>query len=242
MNALEDNVWTRGWRDLATTFPRPTAILCISAHWCTEGTYVHTASHPKTIHDFWGFPEALYARTYPAPGAPHEAQILLDLLVPFGTPDTTWGLDHGTWVILQHLFPDADVPVFQMSIDVSKPHAYHYDLGVTLRPLREHGVLIIGSGNIVHNLGRIQFDPATPAHPWATEFDAQVREYIVTNNDTPLIEYEHLGVAAQLSVPTPDHFWPFIYTLGARTGTDTPSFPTEGIAHGSISMRSVRWG
>jgi 4,5-DOPA dioxygenase extradiol len=242
LNALEDNTWTRAWRHLATTFPHPTAILCISAHWLTEGTHVHTTAHPKTIHDFWGFPEALYTLEYPAPGAPDAARTLLDLLTPFGTPDTTWGLDHGTWVIVHHLFPRAEVPVFQMSIDISKPHRYHYDVGRKLRTLRDHGVLIMGSGNIVHNLGRIQFDPTAPAHSWATQFDAQVQEHLATGNDAALIEYEQLGTAAQLSVPTPDHYWPLLYTLGVRDETDAVSYPTEGIAHSSISMRSVRWG
>ncbi len=242
LNALEENVWTRAWKTLGATLPRPSAILCISAHWFTEGTYIHTAPTPKTIHDFWGFPEALYAFEYPCPGAPYEAGELITSLTSFGAQsDTNWGLDHGSWVVLHHLFPAADIPVFQMSIDISKPPTYHYELGKKLGILRDQGILIMGSGNLVHNLGRIQSSPGAPAYDWATEFDTVARAHILAGDDRALIAYETMHPGALLCVPTPDHYIPFLYTLGARNTGDLPSFPTEGIAHASISMRAVRW-
>lgn len=243
MNALEDNAFARGWHKLGEELPRPTAILAISAHWLTEGTFVHVAATPKTIHDFWGFPKELYDMTYPAPGAPEVAQeVVRKVVTTHISPDTDWGIDHGTWIVLHRMYPDADIPVFQMSIDISKPSHFHFALGQALGALRDKGVLIMGSGNIVHNLGNISFEEDAQPFDWAMEFDATVKALLLQGDVQSLIDYEKLGHAAALSIPTPDHYWPLLYTLGLREKTDQLSFPIEGITHGSISMRAVRIG
>lgn len=240
MNAIEDNQYVRAWRELGASLSKPAAILSISAHWLTEGTYVHTSSRPKTIHDFWGFPEELYRIDYDCPGAPMLAREVMSLVS--GTvvkADSEWGIDHGTWAPLRHLFPGADIPTCQLSIDISKPSRFHYDLGAQLTPLRERGVLIIGSGNIVHNLGRISFDPEAQPYDWAVEFDELAAKCIEAGDHESLIAYKNLGEAASLSVPTPDHYWPLLYTLGVQGKDERISFPVEGLAHGSISMRAI---
>lgn len=240
MNGILDNPYSQGWKILGDTLPRPTAILSISAHWLTEGTFVHTAQSPRTIHDFWGFPKELYDLTYPCPGTPEYAKGVQELLLPRNIKsDTSWGIDHGTWIVLHRMFPEANVPVFQMSIDLSQPASFHYQLGKELAPLREKGVLIMGSGNLVHNLGRIDFDPNAKTFDWAEEFDAQAEMLIKKGDHVSLINYEKLGSGAQLAIPTPDHYWPLLYILGLQEKEEEANFPITGIAHGSISMRSV---
>ena len=240
MNAIEDNAYSQSWRQLGATLPTPKAILCISAHWLTEGgTLIHNGSHPKTIHDFWGFPQELYTVLYPAPGSPDFAAHAKSIATNKVEFDQTWGLDHGAWSVLVHLFPKANIPVFQMSIDFSRHGDFHYEFGKELAILRDKGVLLLGSGNIVHNLGRVNFSPDAQPFDWAVEFDEQAKTFLSHGNDQSLISYPSLGTAAHLSIPTPDHYWPLLYILGAKHKDDGISYPTEGIAHGSVSMRSV---
>ncbi len=243
MNGIEDNQYSRAWIELGTKLPRPRAILSISAHWLTEGTRVHVAEKPKTIHDFWGFPKELYNLTYPCAGSPevaHETQKLVGKTEV--APDNDWGVDHGTWIVLHRVFPKADIPVFQMSIDYTKDAAWHYELGRELAGLRRRGVLIIGSGNIVHNLGIIDFDPAAKPRDWALEFDDTARILIEQGNHKALMEYEKLGHAADLAIPTPDHYWPLMYILALQEKDESLSYPIDGIAHGSVSMRTITFG
>lgn len=243
MNGIEDNSYSRGWKTLGDTLPRPVAILAISAHWLTEGTFVHIAEKPKTIHDFWGFPKELYDITYNCPGSPTYAEATQTLIAPTRVEtDLNWGIDHGTWIVLHRMFPAADIPVFQMSMDIAKTGQFHYELGSELTALREKGVLIMGSGNIVHNLGRIDFNKDAKTFDWALEFDEQAKALIVNGDHAALVNHEALGHAAALSIPTPDHYWPLLYTLGLQGKGDDVSFPIEGIAHGSISMRTVKIG
>jgi 4,5-DOPA dioxygenase extradiol len=239
MNGVEDNEFSRAWIAKSAELPAPQAILCISAHWFTPGTFVHTAKQPRTIHDFYGFPEELYALRYPCPGAPEYAALTADTITTtVVTSETDWGIDHGAWIVLRRLFPLANIPVFQMSIDYTKPGQFHYDLGKELATLRERGVLIIGSGNIVHNLGRIEYDPHARPFSWAEDFDALAEKHIAERNHRTLIHYEKLGASAHLAVPTPDHFYPLLYILGAQHADEQMQFFAEGITHGSISMRS----
>ena len=240
MNGIENNTFTSGWENIAAQIPRPTAILSISAHWLTEGTFVHVAQKPRTIHDFWGFPKELYELSYPCPGAPLFAEATKQEMAPERIKDDlNWGIDHGTWIVLHRMYPKADIPVFQMSIDISKQSQFHYNLGKGLSFLRERGVLIMGSGNIVHNLGRIDFSDSAETYDWAQEFDAIACKHIINKNHAELIHYDKLGHSAALAIPTPDHYWPLLYTLGLQQDAETASFPVEGMAHGSISMRSV---
>lgn len=243
MNALEDNAYTRAWRELGRLLPRPEAILSISAHWLTEGTYVHEGSRPRTIHDFWGFPEDLNQLVYPCPGSPEWAR---ELRLAVGSvqiePDSTWGLDHGTWVPLLSLFPDAEVPVFQLSIDLTKPVGFHYRLGKELSALRDMGVLILGSGNIVHNLSLARFPGNSKPYSWALEFEDISRRLIAEGDHEALISYERLGKAASLSIPTLDHYWPLFYVLAQQREGEVPAFPVTGIAHSSVSMMAVAIG
>jgi 4,5-DOPA dioxygenase extradiol len=244
MNALEENVYTRGWATLAAGLPRPRAILAISAHWYLPGTHVTAMQHPRTIHDFGGFPRELYDVQYPAPGDPPLAARVRELLRPADVLlDDRWGLDHGTWSVLVHVYPDADVPVVQLAIDETLPPAAHYELGKRLAPLRDEGVLIAGSGNIVHNLHAY----AWGRHPaqqfdWAVRFELRARELMNLAEHEPLIDYEALGNDALLSVPTPEHYLPLLYVLATQQPTDTVSYPVEGGDGGSISMLSVRVG
>lgn len=240
MNAIEDNEYVRAWKALGPTLPRPRAILMISAHWYTDGLGVHVGSRPRTIHDFWGFPEALSALKYPAPGSPDAAKEAVGALRPREVAeDNDWGLDHGAWVPLLHLFPKADVPVFQLSIDATKPPEYHLEIGRALGALRERGILLMGSGNIVHNLGKISWENGAPPKKWAEEFDAFVARSIERGEERALIPYHNLGEAAAFSIPTPDHYLPLLSVLGARAKDDRASFPVTGIVHGSVSMRAV---
>ena len=243
MNGMEKNRYSRAWSEIGERLPRPKAVLCISAHWLTRGTFTHERPEPKTIHDFWGFPRELYEIRYGCPGSPELARKVRSLIDRTHVErDTDWGLDHGAWVPLSRLFPDADIPVFQLSIDISRPAAFHYELGKELAPLREWGVLILGSGNIVHNLGQVDFEPDAAPYDWAIEFDELSRDLIERGDHKALMAYERLGRAASLSIPTPDHYWPLIYILGLQLPGEPASFPVDGIAHGSVSMRTVLIG
>ena len=244
MNALSRNRYTEAWAELGRTIPRPKAILSISAHWFVPQTGVTVSTAPKTIHDFGGFPRELYGVQYPAPGDPELAQRVRKLLEP--TPvalDESWGLDHGTWSVLCHAYPEADIPVVQLSIDETKPASFHYEIGERLAPLREEGVLIAGSGNLVHNLhayawGRHDVEP----YDWAVRFEQEARDRILSGENTALIQYEKLGRDALLSIPTPDHYLPLLYVLATRQPHDAASFPIEGVDGGSVSMLAVKVG
>lgn len=244
LNALSKNSFTQGWSTLGRWVPHPRAILAVSAHWYIPRTAVTSNPAPPTIHDFGGFPEELYRISYPAPGSPELAGQIRDLLAP--TPvalDDGWGLDHGTWAVLCHVFPDADIPVVQLSIDATQPPSYHHELGKRLGALREDGVLVVGSGNIVHNLTAYAWgNRRKKPYDWAQRFEDQVRKRLVQGEDAALVDYERLGHEARLSVPTPDHYLPFLYVLGLRRKGDAVSFPVEGIDGGSVSMLAVRLG
>lgn len=244
LNALQDNTYTQGWAAIGAAIPRPKAVLAVSAHWYFPGTSVTAMSAPRTIHDFGGFPAELYQVKYPAPGDPDLARRVRDLLAPLDVGlDQRWGLDHGTWSVLCHVFPQADIPVVQLSIDETQPPVFHYELGRRLAPLRDEGILIIGSGNLVHNLhtyawGRHPVEP----FDWAVRFEKQARELLLAANDDPLINYETLGRDALLSVPTPDHYLPLLYVIGLRREGEQVGFPVEGVDGGSISMLTVQIG
>jgi 4,5-DOPA dioxygenase extradiol len=244
MNALQDNAYTRGWAAIGRDVPRPTAVLCVSAHWYIAGTSVTAMPAPRTIHDFGGFPPELYRVQYPAPGDRALADRVRSLLAPLSVSlDSRWGLDHGTWSVLRHVFPRADIPVVQLSIDGRQPAEYHYDLGKRLGPLRDEGVLIVGSGNLVHNLhayswGRLGAEP----FEWAVRFERKARELLLAGDDGSLVAYDTLGQDALLSIPTPDHYLPLIYAIAVRRAEDAIGFPIEGVDGGSVSMLSVRIG
>jgi len=244
MNALERNDWTEAWSRIGREMPRPKAILCVSAHWYLPGTFVTAMEKPRTIHDFGGFPRELFRVEYPAPGDPDLARRVRDLLAPTDVGlDHSWGLDHGTWSVLTHVFPKADVPVVQLSIDETQEARFHYELGRRLAPLRDEGVLVMGSGNLVHNLhayawGRHPVEP----FDWTLRFEKKARELILAGDHDPLVEYESLGPDSLLAAPTPDHYLPLLYVLGARRENDPVTFPVEGIDGGSISMLTVRLG
>jgi len=244
MNALARNAYTAGWKALGASIPRPRAVVMVSAHWYVTETAATAMPRPRTIHDFGGFPGELYRVEYPAPGDPALAAHLHSLLAPtIVALDEDWGLDHGTWSVLRHVFPDADVPVVQLSIDETRPAAYHYELGTRLAPLRREGVLLMGSGNVVHNLhaygwGRRIVEP----YDWAVRFETLLRELLLSGDRLPLIEYESLGRDAWMSVPTPDHYLPFLYVLGAHRAGEPIGFPVEGFDGGSVSMLAVRFG
>lgn len=238
MNALEKNAVTESFKQLGKTLPRPKAILGISAHWETEGTQVLSHPTPPTIHDFYGFPQALFDVEYPAPGSAELAQKTRALL-PDSTLSEKWGLDHGTWSVLVHMYPQADIPVYQVSLDVHKTPEQHLQLGRHLRPLRDQGVLILGSGNIVHNLRAIQWRNPHGALPWAAAFDDYVKQALEKRDEAALTNYLQAGEIASLSVPTPEHYLPLLYVLGSADEKDTLHYPFEGCQMGSLSMRSV---
>ena len=244
MNALSRNAYTDGWVLVGNSIPRPRAVLAVSAHWYIPACAVTASTAPRTIHDFGGFPKELYRVEYPAPGSPELARRIKDLLVPVSViPDEGWGLDHGTWSVLTHVFPKADIPVVQLSIDERQPPMFHYELGKRLAPLREEGVLVIGSGNLVHNLEAYAWG-AHGVHPfdWAVRFEQHVRELLLQGDDPLLVDYEKLGPDARLSVPTPDHYLPLLYVLGLRKTNDRIRFPIQGVDGGSVSMLAVQIG
>ena len=244
MNALQDNVYTRGWRAVGETVPRPRAILAISAHWYIRGTGVTISMAPETIHDFGGFPTELFAVRYPAPGDMALAMRVQELLAPVPVSlDSSWGLDHGTWSVLKHVYQNADVPVIQLSIDGTKPPQFHFDMGRRLAQLREEGVLIVGSGNLVHNLRTYAWgvDDAPP-YEWAARFEAEAKGLITSGDVAPLINYQKMGQDAMLSVPTPEHYLPLLYVLGTQRKNEAITFPVAGIEGGSISMLAAQVG
>jgi 4,5-DOPA dioxygenase extradiol len=244
MNAIQRNAYTEAWGQIGTSFPKPKAVLSVSAHWYAPGLAVTAMEWPRTIHDFGGFPRELFKVEYPAPGSPELAERVRVLLGGDVAMDTgRWGLDHGTWSVLVHVFPKADVPVVQLSIDETKPAEWHYGFAKGLARLREEGVLIIGSGNLVHNLhayawGRHDVE----AFEWAMRFEQKARELILSDNHEPLINYESLGREAMLSAPTPDHYLPLLYILALKRDGEEVTFPVEGFDGGSISMTTVRIG
>jgi 4,5-DOPA dioxygenase extradiol len=241
MNAIEDNEFSRAWQQAGQALPRPQAILCISAHWQTRGTEVTAMDKPKTIHDFGGFPQELFAKEYPAPGSPALARLVQETVTPVLVGlDQKWGLDHGAWSVLCRLYPGADVPVVQLSMDYTQPPAFHYALGQALKPLRRRGVLIVGSGNIVHNLRQATWQEG--AYDWAVEFDAKIAQLIAAGDHQSVVHYERLGKSASLSVPTNEHYLPLLYALGLQEEGETLSFFAAKVTYGSLSMRSLRIG
>ncbi|MGZ6225730.1 MAG: 4,5-DOPA-extradiol-dioxygenase [Syntrophales bacterium] len=244
MNALERNSWTDAWSAIGKEITKPEAIVAVSAHWYVPYTSVTAMTAPQTIHDFGGFPRALYEVKYPAPGSPELATRVQELLEPLAVGrDMQWGLDHGTWSVLYHVFPHADIPVIQLSIDNLQPAAFHYEIGKRLAPLRDEGVLIIGSGNLVHNLhayawGQRNMEP----FDWAVEFEQLVCKLLLAHEDRSLIEYEELGSNAMLSIPTPEHYLPLLYVIGLRRKNERVSFPVQGVDGGSVSMLAVQIG
>jgi 4,5-DOPA dioxygenase extradiol len=240
MNAIEDNIFSRTWAEIGNLVPSPKAILCISAHWLTSGTHITSMENPRTIHDFGGFPEKLYQQEYPAPGSPEIAASILHMRNEHIIhPDFDWGLDHGTWSVLKPMFPLAKIPVLQLSIDYSKPPEYHFGIAKQLIKLREQGVLVIGSGNIVHNLRQLTFDNRIP--DWAAEFDSRIASWIESGDDQSVVNFLKLGSIAKMAHPTYDHFLPLLYTLGFKVKGETPYFFNDEFQMGSISMRSVVW-
>ncbi|MFA9193538.1 4,5-DOPA dioxygenase extradiol [Flavobacterium sp. FBOR7N2.3] len=244
MNAIEENQFVAGFRNMAKTLPQPNAILCISAHWFTKGTKVTAMEMPRTIHDFSGFPKELFAVQYPAKGNPELALETSQLLLPTEVElDHEWGLDHGAWSVIKHLYPEANVPVIQLSIDYSKSPQYHFELAQKLSALRHKGILIIGSGNIVHNLRLVDFynmDIDNYGFDWAIEAREKVNSYLLGGNFQALIDYEKHGQALQLAIPTPEHYLPLIYTLGLKEKQEELSLFNDKLLGGSLSMTSVK--
>lgn len=244
MNALLDNRYTEAWRQIGGKLIRPKAILSISAHWYVPETGVTISTSPRTIHDFGGFPRELYQVQYPAPGDPDLARRVQKMLVPLEVRlDNSWGLDHGTWSVLRHVYPDADIPIVQLSIDETQPASFHFEIGRKLAPLRNEGVLIVGSGNLVHNLhtyawGRHMADP----YDWAVHFETEAKQMMMSGEYKSLVDYERLGPEAMLSIPTPDHYLPMLYVIATRQQNESVTFPVEGVDGGSISMLSVQIG
>lgn len=244
MNAIEENQFVAGFRNLAKTLPQPNAILCISAHWFTNGTKVTSMQMPRTIHDFGGFPQALFDVQYPAKGSPELALETRKILDPVHVDlDEHWGLDHGAWSVIKHLYPEANVLVIQLSIDYTKSGQYHFELAQKLQSLRHKGVLIIGSGNIVHNLRLVDFrnfDKDNYGYDWAIEARETINNYLLDENFQPLIDFEKMNKAIQLAIPTPDHYLPLLYTLGLKEKSEELSLFNDKLLAGSLSMTSVK--
>lgn len=244
MNAIEENEFVRGFRNAGKSIPKPAAILCISAHWETRGTFVTAMERPQTIHDFGGFPQELYEVQYPAPGSPELARETKALIKKAEVGlDSTWGLDHGTWSVIRHLYPDADVPVIQMSLDYYQDPQYHYDLAKELASLRSRGVLIVGSGNMVHNLRMIAWDKLNTddyGYDWAMEARERMNNFILSDDHHSLINYKSQGKAFQLSIPTPEHFLPLLYVLALKDGHEQVTLFNDKAVAGSLTMTSVK--
>lgn len=246
MNGIEDTEFSRRWTQMAKEIPTPKAVLVVSAHWFTKGTKITAMDFPKTIHDFGGFPQELFDVQYPAPGNPVLAKETADLLHSAHVElDHDWGLDHGAWTVVRHMYPEANIPVLQLSIDYTKGPQYHYDLAKELYNLRKKGVLIIGSGNMVHNLRMVAWDrlndPAY-AYDWAIQMNSKFKELIQAGDHKPLINYNSLGKEAMLAIPTPEHYLPLMYTLGLKSGKDDVSFFNDKAVGGSLTMTSVKIG
>lgn len=243
MNAIEENMFVASFRELGRSLPKPQLILCVSAHWETKGTWVTAMSSPETIHDFGGFPRPLYEVQYPAPGSPEWAKKTKEMITKTVVGlDYNWGLDHGAWSVIKHLYPQADVPVIQMSIDYTRPAQHHYDLAKEIRELRRKGVLIVGSGNMVHNLRLVDFrrlggDPY--GYDWAIEANELMKSYMLDEDHQSLIQYRKQGPAFELAIPTPEHYLPLIYTMGLKEKTDSISFFNDEPVGGSLTMTSV---
>ena len=244
MITLTQNAYTAAWSCLGHHYEPPKAILCISAHWYVDGLHITGSPNPATIHDFNGFPEALSRMEYPAPGQPELAQTLAERLKDWGAlMDDQWGFDHGSWTILRHLYPRADIPVLQLSLNKSKTPEWHFDLGKTLSALREEGILILGSGNVIHNLSLYDWNrPNRPPYDWAERFEKRVCEWLLHRDFDPLIRYEKSGSDALRAIPTPEHYLPLLTVLGTITEKDNISFPVQGSEGGSISMLSIQIG
>jgi 4,5-DOPA dioxygenase extradiol len=244
MNALADNPYSQSLVALAKKIPIPRAILCISAHWMTEGSWVTRMAQPKTIHDFYGFPEKLFKVQYPAPGSLAIAdEIIQTVQRPKIHPDNEmWGLDHGTWSVLRHMYPEANVPTLQLSLNLEQPAEYHFELGQELKALRENGILLVGSGNIVHNLRKILWEPQAPAYDWALEFDSWVKEKLDAGDHQALVRNALDTEAGRLSIPTAEHWLPLLYIVGAADKNEKLSYEYTGMENGAISMRSLSFG
>lgn len=241
MNGIEDNEFSRSWAALGKSLTPPSAVLCISAHWLTEGTWVTAMQHPRTIHDFYGFPQELFNVQYPAPGNLAVAKETANAITRTTAGlDHEWGLDHGTWSVVRQMFPDANIPVLQLSIDFSKPAQYHYDLAKELSALRNKGILIIGSGNMVHNLRMLNWRQPETGFDWALEMNETFKSLIGKDDHDALIDYQALGPAAKLSIPTPDHYFPLIYTLGMKDKKESVEFFNDKLSMGSVSMTSIK--
>jgi 4,5-DOPA dioxygenase extradiol len=246
MNGIEDNEFSRTWAKFGKEIPKPNAVLVISAHWLTNGTHITAMDNPKTIHDFGGFPQALFDVEYPAKGSPELAKATSELITSTNVGlDHDWGLDHGTWTVVRHMYPEADIPVLQLSIDYNKPPQYHYDLAKQLASLRKKGVLIIGSGNMVHNLRMVAWDKLQEPEygfDWAIEMNTIFKEKIGNNDFKALIDYEKLNSAAKLAIPTPDHYYPLLYSIALQDNKDTVRFFNDKPVGGSLTMTSVKIG
>jgi 4,5-DOPA dioxygenase extradiol len=244
MNAIEENEFVEGWRTVGKTLPKPVAILCVSAHWETRGTFVTAMEKPRTIHDFGGFPQELFEVQYPAPGDPGLAGDVRNTVKKTTIdPDNRWGLDHGCWSVLKRMFPAADIPVVQMSLDYSQPAQYHYDLAKELSPLRKKGVLVIGSGNIVHNLRMVDWDRMNDpgfGYDWAVEANDKMKKYILSNDHQSLINYREQGKAFNLAIPTPEHYLPLLYTLTLKEENEEISLFNDKPVMGSLTMTSLK--
>ncbi|MGD0754890.1 MAG: 4,5-DOPA dioxygenase extradiol [Bacteroidales bacterium] len=246
MNAIKENEFVTGWRDIGKTIPKPNAILCVSAHWETRGTHVTVMERSRTIHDFGGFPGELYEVQYPAPGNPELAKEIKIIIKKAEVGlDDKWGLDHGCWSVVKHLYPAADVPVIQLSLDYFQQPQYHYDLAKELSSLRRKGVLIIGSGNIVHNLGLVAWDKMEESgfgYDWAIETNEKVKKFILSNDHKSLIDYKKLGRGFNLAVPTPDHFLPLLYSLALKEENEKIEIFNDKAVAGSLTMTSIKIG
>lgn len=246
MNAIEENEFVAGWREAGRTLPRPNGILCISAHWETRGTFVTAMEKPATIHDFGGFPQRLFEVEYPAPGSPELASETQKIVAKTAVGlDLKWGLDHGCWSVVKHLYPKADVPVIQMSLDYYQTPQFHYDLAKELTSLRKKGVLIVGSGNMVHNLQRVAWDKMNEpgfAFDWATEANEKMKKYILNGDHQSLVHYQSQGRAFDLAIPTPEHFLPLLYVLALKEENEKVSLFNDKAVAGSLSMTSVKIG
>ncbi|MGI6162218.1 MAG: 4,5-DOPA dioxygenase extradiol [Christensenellales bacterium] len=242
MNAIEDNIYTRGWKEMAKRVPKPKAIVSISAHWYTKGTKIMNEDNPKTIYDMYGFPRELYDIVYSPPGNPKLAACAKELITKDSVFDNSWGIDHGTWSVLVHMYPKRDIPLFQISIDAAAPPKAHYQIGKNLKVLRDEGVLLFGTGNIVHNLRLINWGMEDKGFDWAYDFDDYIKENIQKGNHENIINYQSLGETAKLAVPITDHFNPILYILGASEKDDEVSIYNNNCMMGSLSMTSYLFG
>jgi 4,5-DOPA dioxygenase extradiol len=244
MNAIDDNEFSKKWEEIGKTLPKPEAILCLSAHWETKGTFVTAMQKPATIHDFGGFPKELFEVQYPADGSPSLANETKSLITKAEVGlDDKWGLDHGCWSVVCHLYPDADIPVIQMSLDYYQTPQYHYELAKELSALRKKGILILGSGNIVHNLGMVAWDRLNSkefGYEWAIEANEKMKKYIIQNEHDQLINFRSQGKAYNLAIPTPEHYLPLLYVLALKEESENVTFFNDKLIAGSLSMTSLK--